>query len=174
MKEVVIVDCIRTPMGRSKAGVFRNVRAETLSAHLMEQILKRNPALDPKDIEDLFKIGFSRKPVLERIKNAASDPTFLMADVAPVTHFETFNLNPQQFEKLIHRFFAKACLNLDVIDDSGKRFTPREWFVVPLPVIEEAIKLLISGDIVNYQYDSSSKSIELKSKNKQNSKRWNS
>ncbi len=54
MKEVVIIDCIRTPMGRSKAGVFRNVRAETLSAHLMEQILVRNPALDPNDIEDVI------------------------------------------------------------------------------------------------------------------------
>ncbi len=54
MKEVVIIDCIRTPMGRSKAGVFRNVRAETLSAHLMEQLLKRNPALDPNDIEDVI------------------------------------------------------------------------------------------------------------------------
>ena len=54
MKEVVIVDCIRTPMGRSKAGVFRNMRAENLSAHLMEQILKRNPALDPAEIEDVI------------------------------------------------------------------------------------------------------------------------
>lgn len=54
MKEVVIVDCIRTPMGRSKAGVFRNVRAENLSAHLMQQILKRNPALDPNEIEDVI------------------------------------------------------------------------------------------------------------------------
>ena len=54
MKEVVIVDCIRTPMGRSKAGVFRNVRAEQLSAHLMEQILVRNPALNPADIEDVI------------------------------------------------------------------------------------------------------------------------
>jgi len=54
MKEVVIIDCIRTPMGRSKAGVFRHVRAETLSAHLMEQILVRNPQLDPNDIEDVI------------------------------------------------------------------------------------------------------------------------
>ncbi len=54
MNEVVIVDCIRTPMGRSKAGVFRNVRAEALSAHLMKKILARNPALDPNDIEDVI------------------------------------------------------------------------------------------------------------------------
>ena len=54
MKDVVIVDCIRTPMGRSKAGVFRNVRAETLSAHLMQQLLVRNPNLDPALIEDII------------------------------------------------------------------------------------------------------------------------
>ncbi len=54
MKEVVIVDCIRTPMGRSKAGVFRHVRAEALSAHLMQQLLVRNPNLDPSIIEDII------------------------------------------------------------------------------------------------------------------------
>jgi acetyl-CoA acyltransferase len=54
MKEVVIVDCIRTPMGRSKGGIFRNVRAETLSAHLMSQLVVRNPNLDPNEIEDII------------------------------------------------------------------------------------------------------------------------
>ena len=126
----------------------------------------RSLSEDPKirEIEDLYKVGFSRQPVLERIKNAASDPTFLMADVAPVMHFETYNLNPQQFEKLIHRFFGKACLNLDIIGEDGKRFTPREWFIVPLPIIEQAIKLLISGDILGYQYDTEQQQISPKSK----------
>jgi acetyl-CoA acyltransferase len=54
MKEVVVVDCIRTPMGRSKSGIFRNVRAETLSAHLMSKLVERNPNLDPNDIEDII------------------------------------------------------------------------------------------------------------------------
>ncbi|GLX78951.1 3-ketoacyl-CoA thiolase [Thalassotalea insulae] len=54
MKDVVIIDTIRTPMGRSKAGVFRNVRAETLSAHLMQQLLVRNPNLDPGLIDDII------------------------------------------------------------------------------------------------------------------------
>ncbi|PCI62206.1 MAG: acetyl-CoA C-acyltransferase FadA [Gammaproteobacteria bacterium] len=54
MKEVVVIDCIRTPMGRSKAGVFRHTRAEALSAHLMQQILVRNPKLDPNEIEDII------------------------------------------------------------------------------------------------------------------------
>ncbi|WP_158965687.1 acetyl-CoA C-acyltransferase FadA [Paraglaciecola sp. L3A3] len=54
MKEVVVVDCMRTPMGRSKGGIFRNVRAETLSAHLMSKLLERNPNLDPSEIEDII------------------------------------------------------------------------------------------------------------------------
>ncbi|MGH8443922.1 MAG: acetyl-CoA C-acyltransferase FadA [Solimonas sp.] len=54
MTDVVIVDAIRTPMGRSRGGVFRNVRAEALSAHLMQEILKRNPAVNPADVEDVI------------------------------------------------------------------------------------------------------------------------
>ncbi|MBV7315576.1 acetyl-CoA C-acyltransferase FadA [Shewanella sp. NIFS-20-20] len=54
MKQAVIVDCIRTPMGRSKAGVFRHVRAETLSAELMKGLMLRNPQLDPNTIEDVI------------------------------------------------------------------------------------------------------------------------
>lgn len=54
MKDVVIVDCIRTPMGRSKGGVFRNVRAEDLSAHLMKGLLERNPQVDVNELEDIY------------------------------------------------------------------------------------------------------------------------
>ncbi|NVJ60094.1 MAG: acetyl-CoA C-acyltransferase FadA [Gammaproteobacteria bacterium] len=54
MTEVVIVDAIRTPMGRSRGGMFRNTRAEELSAHIMQSLVDRNQALDPKDIEDVI------------------------------------------------------------------------------------------------------------------------
>ncbi len=53
MREAVIVDAVRTPMGRSKGGMFRNVRAEALSAEVMNALLRRNPELDPKEIEDI-------------------------------------------------------------------------------------------------------------------------
>ncbi|ROV58093.1 acetyl-CoA C-acyltransferase FadA [Vibrio ponticus] len=53
-RKVVIVDCLRTPMGRSKGGAFRNVRAEDLSAHLMKGILARNPQVNPSEIEDIY------------------------------------------------------------------------------------------------------------------------
>jgi acetyl-CoA acyltransferase len=54
MKNAVIVDAIRTPMAKSKAGAFRNIRAEELSAHLMSEMLKRNPNLNPIEIEDII------------------------------------------------------------------------------------------------------------------------
>ncbi|SQD79420.1 acetyl-CoA C-acyltransferase FadA [Moritella yayanosii] len=54
MRDVVVIDCLRTPMGRSKAGAFRHVRAEDLSAKLMKALLDRNPKVDPNDIEDVY------------------------------------------------------------------------------------------------------------------------
>lgn len=106
-----------------------------------------------KEITNLYKIGFSRKPVTERIYHAAQEPTYLMADVVPVVDWQTYNLNPQKFEQLIHTFFAEACVELDVFDNEGKRHTPREWFDVPLHIVEAAVDLLTSGEIVNYRYD---------------------
>lgn len=115
----------------------------------------RSLSTDPQiaSLENLYKIGFSTTPAKERVKNASDDPTYLMAPVQIVETFECFNLNPQKLELLLHRFFGKACLEVDVFDRSGKRYTPREWFMVPLPVIEEAVELIISGEIINYMYD---------------------
>lgn len=104
-------------------------------------------------LQDLYKIGYSTIDVRERIKNAAKEPTYLMADVALVSSFKCYNLNPQKFENLLHRFFGKVCLNVDLYDESGKRYTPREWFVAPIEIIEKVIQLSLSGDIVNYEYD---------------------
>jgi len=107
-----------------------------------------------REIRNLYKIGFSSQPLKQRIRNAEQEPTYLMADVMLVTEFETYNLNPQKLEMLLHTFFAESCLNLDVFDSEGKRHTPREWFIVPLHIIETAIQFLINGDILNYHYDS--------------------
>jgi len=105
-------------------------------------------------IEDLFKIGYSNIPVEERIKNATVEPTYLMAPVKIVTTYKCYNLNPQKLELLLHTFFGTSCLNIDVFDNNGKRHIPREWFIAPLNVIEQAIELIISGEIVDYKYDS--------------------
>lgn len=110
---------------------------------------------DPKiqSIPNLCKIGYSSIPVEERIKNAELEPTYLMAPVKIVSTIKCYNLNPQKFEQLIHNFFGKTCLNFDIFDINGKRHTPREWFIAPLDSIEEAIEFIISGEIVDYRYD---------------------
>ena len=106
------------------------------------------------EIKNSYKIGFSTKPIAQRIQNADKEPTYLMSDVIPVTEYKTYNLNPRKLEQLLHTFFAESCLELDVFDNEGKRHTPREWFDVPLHIIETAVQLLINGEIVNYRYDS--------------------
>ena len=110
---------------------------------------------DPQitSLKDLYKIGFSTVPVKERVKNAADDPTYLMAPVHIVETFECYNLNPQKLELLLHKFFGWVCFEVDVFDLALKRITPREWFIAPLPVIEEAVELIISGEIIDYVYD---------------------
>ena len=105
------------------------------------------------EINNLYKIGYSTSPVKDRIKNAINEPTYLMAPVEVISIYECYNMNPQKFEQLLHSFFGKVCLNIDVFDKNGNRCTPREWFSVPIPVIERAIELLITGDIINYKYD---------------------
>ena len=110
---------------------------------------------DPKiqSHANLYKIGYSTIPVEERIKNATEDPTFLMGPVKIIETFECYNFNPQKLEQLLHNFFGSACLNLDVFDLDSRRYSPREWFIAPLAVIEKAIELIIDGGIINYRYD---------------------
>ena len=103
--------------------------------------------------KNLYKIGFSTTAVETRVKNARQDPTYLMADVKTIAAYEVYNVNPHKLEQLIHKFFGNSCLDIDIIDGNGKIYKPREWFVAPLEVIEEAINLIISGKIINYRYD---------------------
>ncbi len=115
----------------------------------------RSLSNDPKinSISNLYKIGYSNVPVEERTKNAEQEPTYLMAPVKIISVFTCYNVNPQKLEQLIHNFFGKVCLNFDIFDKNGVRHTPREWFIAPLDVIEDAIEFIITGDIVNYRYD---------------------
>jgi len=111
------------------------------------------------EIQDLYKIGFSTTSVEERIKNAAKDPTYLMAPVKIVATCKCYNMNPQKFEQITHNVFGNSCLGIDIFDQNNKRHTPREWFIAPLHVIQEAIELIVSGDIIGCHYDKNLKQI---------------
>lgn len=113
-------------------------------------------------IKDLYKIGFASGSVDDRIKNAKNEATYLFADVQKVATYRVYNRNADKLEGLLHRFFAKACLDIDLYNEQGQRLNPREWFVVPFEVIEETIQLILNENIVNYEYDPLAKKIKLK------------
>lgn len=119
-----------------------------------------NPAI--ANIKDLYKIGFSSTPVDKRISNAKNEATYLFADVHKIASYVCYNINANKLEELLDRFFASACLNVDVFDPKGMRITPREWFVVPFSVIEEVVELILNESIVHYKYDLETKTIVLK------------
>ena len=106
-----------------------------------------------QSIKDLYKIGYSTTPVEERIENAENETTFLMAPVKIVSSYKTFNLNPQKFEDLIHQVFSIRRLDIKVADKEGNLKQPKEWYIVPIRVIEQAIELIINKQIQNYKFD---------------------
>lgn len=113
--------------------------------------LSKNPEI--QSIKDLYKIGYSTTSVEERIKNAENETTFLMAPVKIVSSYKTYNLNPQKFEDVIHQFFSERCLDMKIADKNGKSKKPKEWYVAPIKVIEQAIELIINRQIQNYKFD---------------------
>src|SRR5690554_3847039 len=141
---------------------FNTVQEEDVPSGWIYVLKSRSEKPEIKSLENLYKIGFSKNPVQERIKNASKEATYLFADVEIIDSRACFNVNIQKLEGLIHRFFAEACLDIDLYDASGNRYIPREWFVVPLNIIDEVIQLLLNGNIVNYKYDSSNTKVVLK------------
>jgi hypothetical protein len=121
--------------------------------------LSDNPEI--KAIPNLYKIGLARKSIETRIQNAANEPTYLMAPVSLVASFQCYNVNLSKMENLLHRFFDQAAAKVQVKDLEGNYSTPKEWFSVPLETIEVAVRLLISGEIVNYVYDVGSGEVKL-------------
>jgi hypothetical protein len=101
----------------------------------------------------LHKIGVTGGKVETRIANANLDPTFLMADVEIVATYKLSNINRTKLENLIHRIFDPARLDIAIRDRFGNPITPREWFLVPVFVIDEAVERIKDGTITEYIYD---------------------
>lgn len=101
----------------------------------------------------IHKIGVTRNDVPTRIAAAAKDPTYLLADVEVVASYKLYNIRRTALEYLLHRIFASARLDISLTDRFGHPVKPREWFVVPLPVMDQAIGLIQSGQIERMIYD---------------------
>lgn len=101
----------------------------------------------------IHKIGVTSDDIERRIAIAKTDPTFLMADVEVVATYELSNINRIKLENLIHKFFEPAKLDIKIKDRFGNPVVPREWFLVPLFIIDEVVERIKDGSIVRFQYD---------------------
>ena len=91
--------------------------------------------------------------VQDRIAGAEKDATYLLADVEVVATYKLHNLNRTKLEKIFHRLFGAAQLDLTIEDRFGSPVRPREWFLIPLHVIDEAVQRVRDGSITHVTYD---------------------
>jgi len=103
--------------------------------------------------ELIHKIGVTGSKVETRIAGAEKDATYLLADVEVVATYKLHNLNRIKLENIFHRLFGAAQLDLTIEDRFGNPVKPREWFLVPLQVIDEAVQRIRDGSITNVVYD---------------------
>jgi len=101
----------------------------------------------------IHKIGVTGGDVKKRVANAKKDPTYLLAEVEIVQTFKLANINRKKLETLLHQFFVEARLDLELKDRFGQGVEPKEWFLVPLPAIKEAVTLLMQRTIGDFRYD---------------------
>lgn len=101
----------------------------------------------------LHKIGVTGGDITRRLANARLDPTFLMAEVEVVATYTLYNINRVKLENLVHRIFAPAQLDIEIKDRFGNPVVPREWFLVPRFVVDDAVERIKDGTITDYIYD---------------------
>jgi hypothetical protein len=101
----------------------------------------------------LHKIGVTGGKIETRVANAKLDPTFLMADVDVIATYELFNINRIKLENVIHRVFDPAQLDIEITDRFGNPVKPREWFLVPVFVVDEVVERIKDGSITEYIYN---------------------
>jgi hypothetical protein len=103
--------------------------------------------------ELIHKIGVTGMKVETRIAGAKDDATYLLAGVTIVATYKLAHINRTKLENLFHKIFAPAQLDLTIEDRFGKPVKPREWFMVPLQAIDEAVNRVRDGSITKYVYD---------------------
>ena len=102
----------------------------------------------------LHKIGVTGGKVATRIANAKHDPTYLMAEVEVIASYKLFNINRVKLENVIHRVLESARLDIEIKDRFGQPVVPREWFLVPIFVVDQVIEKIKDGTITEFVYDS--------------------
>lgn len=101
----------------------------------------------------IHKIGVTGGKVESRIAKAEHDPTFLLGKVEIVAQYQLSNINRSKLENILHKLFSPAQLDITIEDRFGNPVQPKEWFLVPLNIIDEAVQAIINGSITRLSYD---------------------
>ncbi|MFZ3527910.1 GIY-YIG nuclease family protein [Vibrio harveyi] len=112
--------------------------------------------------QHLYKIGLTKRDVKERFKEAPKDPAFLMSPAEEVKIIPLKGLDLNSVEAAIHSLFHQVRLDIEVIGNDGRSYRAKEWFVVPITAIEEAVSLIQDLTIHMYQYDGDSQQLILR------------
>jgi hypothetical protein len=103
--------------------------------------------------ELIHKIGVTGGKVETRISGAEKESTYLLAGVEVIATYKLHNINRVKMENLFHRIFSSAQIDISIDDRFGNPVKPREWFLVPLQVIDEAVQRVKDGTIADFVYD---------------------
>lgn len=114
--------------------------------------LSSHPTID-RSRDVIHKIGVTGGDVEKRIGQAEKDATFLLARVEVMATYKLVNINRTGLENLLHRFFSAARLDIEIKDELRGPIRPREWFVVPLPVIDQAVQHIRDKTLHLVEYD---------------------
>ena len=107
----------------------------------------------------MHKIGVTSGSVEARIAGAEKSSTYLLAGVEVAAIYKVYGVNCQKLENLLHKVFSVAQINLSIPDRFGHMVKPREWFLVPLNVIDDAVQKIRDRSILEYRYDPHSASL---------------
>jgi len=154
-KALYVDDASRRIISLSAGPLFDSIAGEEDTASGTIYVL-RSKSDHPTIAENrnlIHKIGVTGGSVKTRIANAKQNPTYLMADVEIVATYELYNISRTKLENILHRFFDSAKLDIQINDRFGKPVIPREWFLVPLFIVDEVVEKIKDGSISEYRYD---------------------
>lgn len=142
-----ITDPAPGPLFANKA---EDGEAETGTIYVLRSKSKHPVVAEHREV--MHKIGVTSGSVEARISGAEKSSTYLLAGVEVVATYKVYGVNCQKLESLIHKVFSEAQINLSIPDRFGHMVKPREWFLVPLSVIDEAVQRIRDRSIIDYRY----------------------
>jgi len=155
-----ISDPIAGPLFAVTAPEPEIVEPEYLASGLLYVLRSRSTHPNISANRDLIhKIGITGGTVEARIAGAANDPTYLLAEVDIAATYRLFDINRPKLERMIHGVLDAVRFDAEIPDRFGNPVRPREWFMVPLPIIDEIVTRIGDGTIVGMRYDRATASL---------------